>query len=451
MKLLPLLLLITVTAYAVDGPVPDQFAQGYRLETDGKFAIYQLPLPEDVYRSVTRRDLGDIRVFNTADELVPHAVRRTEQQRTEETVKRSVPFFPLSTDQENISDIMKITTDANGRITNIVLHGGGEITESREIGYYLIDLSAIKQGIDELQFELTGNENNYVKSALLQRSSDLTNWYHVDTDATLANMQYGEHHLVKEKIRLPGDKYKYLRFRWRGKGDDIRIKSIDAILTRVAYQQERQWSQVEGKVNENDKAVIEFDTTGFYPVDRVELEFPEDNTLIEAVLRSRNDENDGWQHRYSGLFYKLMDGDTYLKSGPVDIRNTTDRYWQLTVSTDGGMGTDTPVLHYSWVPDQLYFLARGRGPFTLAFGNAGIEPPRRPVGTLLNVLNEDYSDSILGTAAISTSVSLKGEQALAPELEIPWQRILLWTVLVCGVVITGVMAVRLFRQMNDQT
>ena len=37
------------------------FAYGIPLEVDGDGAIYSLPLPEEVYRFSTRRDLGDMR------------------------------------------------------------------------------------------------------------------------------------------------------------------------------------------------------------------------------------------------------------------------------------------------------------------------------------------------------------------------------------------------------
>ena len=53
---------------------PQDFAYGLSLRaSDAPIQTYALPL--EVYRGVTRADLGDLRVFNEAREEVPHAVR----------------------------------------------------------------------------------------------------------------------------------------------------------------------------------------------------------------------------------------------------------------------------------------------------------------------------------------------------------------------------------------
>jgi Protein of unknown function (DUF3999) len=59
-------------------PAADMFAYGLKLEVEGQHAFYQLELPLEVYQSVTRRDLGDIRLFNAAGQVVPHVLRRPD-------------------------------------------------------------------------------------------------------------------------------------------------------------------------------------------------------------------------------------------------------------------------------------------------------------------------------------------------------------------------------------
>lgn len=54
---------------------PEDFAYGSLLEADGSEALYEITLPAAVYRGVARPDLGDVRVFNSAGEVVPHAWR----------------------------------------------------------------------------------------------------------------------------------------------------------------------------------------------------------------------------------------------------------------------------------------------------------------------------------------------------------------------------------------
>jgi hypothetical protein len=45
---------------------PADYAYGLKIEASGSEALYDVTLPPSVYRGVTRRDLGDVRVFNGA-------------------------------------------------------------------------------------------------------------------------------------------------------------------------------------------------------------------------------------------------------------------------------------------------------------------------------------------------------------------------------------------------
>ena len=53
------------------------FAYGMPIEADGEAALYEIEIPAAVYRTVTRSDLGDIRVFNGQGEVVPHALKQS--------------------------------------------------------------------------------------------------------------------------------------------------------------------------------------------------------------------------------------------------------------------------------------------------------------------------------------------------------------------------------------
>ncbi len=51
---------------------PDSFAYGFDITTPNAGPLFKLNLPENVYRSVKKEDLGDIRVFNAQGDVVPH-------------------------------------------------------------------------------------------------------------------------------------------------------------------------------------------------------------------------------------------------------------------------------------------------------------------------------------------------------------------------------------------
>ena len=76
--ILVVLLALTFPATA-DTPLrPADFAYGIPIETTGDAPFHEFSVPQSVYESVTRTDLGDLRVFNARDEIVPHALRHIE-------------------------------------------------------------------------------------------------------------------------------------------------------------------------------------------------------------------------------------------------------------------------------------------------------------------------------------------------------------------------------------
>jgi hypothetical protein len=51
------------------------------------------------------------------------------------------------------------------------------------------------------------------------------------------------------------------------------------------------------------------------------------------------------------------------------MTRVNDQLWRLEAVSDlTGLGAAVPVLRLGYTPHQLYFLARGEGPFVLAFG-----------------------------------------------------------------------------------
>jgi hypothetical protein len=405
-------------------------------------------LPATVYQNVARDDLGDIRIFNSKKQRIPHAIRRQETRATEQVTRLDLPFFPLQGESDPSSgDDLNINVAENGRIINIQ-YKSSDTQTGQGIERYIIDLSGVQQNIDELEFELSGNEEGYLKRLSLEASNDLNDWHTVVQNATLSELDYANHTLKKNTIDLDNGRYKYLRFIWNDDPNGLRINSIRAMLNSITRERQKTWTTINGIRSEKDKHIIEFDTGGAFPIEEINILLPEDNTLIEAILRSHHDDEARWRTHYTGLLYKLNMKGTRLEQGPAHIRATTDRYWQLEIKDEDSIGARLPQFTFAWEPNELYFLARGDGPYTLAFGNAATGPPGKPVDAFMHVLSEDQQSEFIQLATLGNRISLKGAAALQADREIPWQRILLWSILIFGVLIVATMAFRLFRQIN---
>ena len=93
------------------------------------------------------------------------------------------------------------------------------------------------------------------------------------------------------------------------------------------------------------------------------------------------------------------------------------------------------------------FLGDGRGPYSLYWGNHEFVPPAAG-------LNE-FLDGDLGSARerstlarIAAIEEAGGLDRLTARTSLPWQKWLLWVVLIAAALVTGRMALNLYREMN---
>ena len=442
---------LLATCVQADEPAMEDFAFGYKIVTDGSAPIYRIPIPAEIYQRTTRNDLGDVRVFNNQHESIPFALRTQAGNQRTESSWVDLPLFPIEGDVDNRNDNQNvdIKVDASGKILSIHYGANEPVELSAPILRYVIDLSSVKQNIDELEFSVEPDVAGYLKSVYLEKSEDLAHWSTVVSNATLSRLNYANHSLEKNTINIPNQHMRYLRFTWRDNSEGLRLQSVRALLTSTTNEQTRNWGSVTATRSDKDNKVYYFDLGGHYPVNEITVELPDNNTLIDATLQSRNDEKAVWITQHSGLFYKLDMKGTEAEPLPEKIRTTTDRYWQLTVRSDEGIGDALPSLKFAWTPQDLYFLARGDGPYTLAYGNASAMSPQLPVGSLMHMLSGEQQQNMIRAASLGQKLTFKGDAALTIPKQFPWRTILLWVILISAVIVLITMAWRLIKEMNQ--
>lgn len=195
----------------------------------------------------------------------------------------------------------------------------------------------------------------------------------------------------------------------------------------------------------------EFFLDGHFPVSSVQLLMPQRNTVVQATLSSRADDTASWQRRYQGLFYDLEREGHRLRSEPVALLSFSHRQWRLEVPPNGGgIGSGLPQLELEWHPQRLFFVARGEMPFTLAFGRQQTTAEGMRIDPLLQRLDGDETPTqFIKLAQAGPWFELGGEARLRPlPPPLPWQKWLLWSVLLAGVGVLALMSSSLYRQMR---
>jgi hypothetical protein len=434
--------------------VPGDFAYGMQIQVDGGGALYEISLPLEFYRGVTRSDLADAGVFNGQDEAVPYTLRHLVAETAAPPAPVSLPIFPVLADPAKSADSLslQIRRDANGNLVS--LNTTGMTTEDRKIAAYLLDASSLGVPMDAIELHWREAPEGFVGKITVDYSNDLEHWNPLASNATVASLKYSDHILLQRKIRFPATKARYLRISWPEKQAELKLTGVTANPVEKGTEQPREWVSLDAALKrERPAGEYYFDSRGFLPVDRIKVDLPQKNTLVSASIFSRPDEKSEWRPEGTALVYNLQVEESEIVSPPIIPASSMehDRYWMLRIeSAGGGLGHGLPKLELGWRPRKLLFVARGGGPFRLAYGSARFEFSTPQVDKMLLQLAKEHNGrTLIKPAAVGPRMILGGESMLQPPpTPLPWMRWALWLVLVLGVVFIAWMSLRLYKQMQ---
>jgi len=456
MRFSPLTVLAGLLLHAVgfaDTLSPDDFAYGFTVQAEeGTGPLWELDLPDDVYRGIVQPDLSDLRVFNAAGGVVPHAVTRPPAISQKAPAPFELPFFPLHAGATDESDqrILHIVTDETGAIVDTTSEPFRPDTTDRLVAF-LVDTSTLERGPNRLVLDWDRREGTgFAVTVDVLASDDLSRWSTLASDVTLADLQSGGAALLHNEIALPGHKTKYLRINWPKAIGDIKPTRIRAFFASAEQPPPRHTIEVRGTADDQSQGSWLFDAEGFRPVDKVRVLFPSSNMVLQGSLYSRATPDGNWHLRHSGIIYSLEREGATLESAPIQFTSTADRYWRFVAEADQDpMAEGSPTLELGWIPHHLTFVARGSPPYTVAFGNALVKSAQRPVAMLLKDIGSGPDEGLTVEANASAVFTLGGEEKRLPTPPpLPWKEWVLWAVLLAGVVLLAMMVRRLLRQMG---
>lgn len=453
----PLIALLLVTLPGlVAAQTPQEFARGFALKIDGKDALYEIEIPAAAYEAAVRPDLGDLRVFNGVGEIVPLAFR---PRLTETTEKRSgaavdLALFPLYGDSEKGVEGSDFRLEKSG--DRIVVEMKSRVAQSgaeRRLIGYVADASAVDGPLRALAFALPPGAAEVLARVRIEASDDLSRWTLLQ-DAQLASLASGDRRLEQLRVEFPALRAKYIRVSWPGRKQPLEIAAVAAEPgdSAVKVEVSRQWKQVPGDAVKDRAGEYEFDLGGQFPVDRVRLALPQQNTVAQLELLVRARPGDAWRLLAAGVAYRLNRDGIEIISPDLVVTTVTDRYWLLRVDQrGGGLGGGQPLLNAGWVPHRAVFVARGDGPFQLAVGSRGAKPAGYAIETLVPGYKRD-AELVVPRAEIDLASAPRAAQPLPRATHarldsVEWKRWVLWGSLVLGVALLGALAVRLSRQM----
>ena len=431
------------------------FAYVAEIQTTTDAPFYELEIPDKVYETITRDDLGDLRVLNAQGQIVPHGFRSKKIEQTKEVEQANIPFFPLF-QQAGVtnSDLsLNIQRSSSGEIININSRVPANIEEQRLTGY-LLDLRQWNKPVSKIVVNWKNSDNeSFIRKLRVSKSQDLENWEDVANGKTLVNMAFQNHKLTENSIKLQIEKTNYLRLHFEDQKPGLQVNDIQIYHTQFSYKKVNNWKAVTLK-----KTTVEGEYTfnsGLNALAHdIDIKLPENNTVVRVKVLSRLSDEDQWQYRGSTLLYRLTVNGTNIEQSIVNINSNRGTQWLLRFDQEGGgIGSGIPRVKFSWHPQQLVFVARGEAPYSVVWGSARVAPVNINAKQLLPNLDKNgLSNANMVSTALLLPDSLRAvnKQMLnAKEKEINWQHWILWIVLVASALMLIWMAVRLMKKMAD--
>lgn len=429
-------------------PTLDDYAQGIDIVASSGLPLVEATVPDAVYQTVTRADLGDVRIFNAEGRPVPHAFCAAPASAEPAITEHSLPVFQLRDAPEAASGGSRVEVQTAGGTQVNVVEAGGDQPVAVNGRIHIIDARESEDPIRAIQFDWQSPDSASQAQVSIEASDDLDRWHVLVPASTLLLATRGDQQLKRERIELPAQAYDYLRVQRTDGGPPLAITGVTAERVGAAEEIEPTWFMATVLVTD-DPDVLFFETGRRAPVTYARLRLPQENSSVRATLHSRDDAKAPWSERWNGEAYRIVTDTQRRESPPAHFDTTSDRYWRLKIAKDPQQYRET-VLELGYRPARLRFVAQGSGPFTLAYGSQRAEVSvASPCDALLADVAPDERSKLVAEGTFQTARVLAGDTALhAPPRQTPVRLVVLWSVLIAGVGVLVAMALVLLKRVR---
>ena len=433
-----------------DLPTREQFAFALPITVDGNAPVYRLEVPLAVYRDCVDAQLGDLRVLNGRGEVVPFALRRpsTEVRQAAEPVR--LALFPLHGDPA--AAVAALSLSVRDGDTQVELQRPTTAAQPDAPTAYLLRAGE-RDRFEALTFEWAAGQPDFAENAMVETSEDLVAWTVVVARAPLAQLRHDGEVFEQGRVSFAPTGARFWRIRPEPGKTLPAITAVSATPPADSAEVARLRTSVPGSTVPDEPGVYQFDLGAQLPVDRLDMDLPDANTAARVEFFARRSAADPWHSVGRAALYRLNSANGELHSPPLEIAADANRYWRVVVDPGGGgIGQGAPTLRAGWLPHVLVFVVRGAAPFELVYGNRGAASAEVSLETLLpeGALHdaggslEALPHAVAGTPGVAGGT----DRLLPPPPVTPWRIWLLWLALGGGVLVLGVVAWRLARQMR---
>lgn len=443
------------------GITKNDFAYGIEITTKNNQAIQASVLPAHFYEHLRNSTLSDYRVFDSRGEIMPSLIKNPNIN-TSKTETKPLNFYPIHAPLDKELDSLSLSLDREKNKLSVLIDDTNKTEEKSRLIAYIIENSE-RTAIDKLNFEWLKPETGFIKNIHLEHSSDLITWSNLKRDGSLSRLQHKNQMIGNNSIKINTKTKQYIRLSWDTSNTDFIISNVSAnykqksqksLVKKYSVQailESAQDSAQPSTLNLNQSAFT-FTLPGAYPINNIELNSALDNYSFQTQVFSRLsftttiEKPNRWRDQGKMDQYHLVMDDQVLQSEPKNLWNIKRNEWLLSFIEPRNVKSP-PEVTVTWQPEYLVFLAQGKSPYTLAYGNPTIQKRKSSISQMIGKLTQDEWQNItkrLNPLTIPKELGGPG-MLIEPAATKPWRIIMLWAALVLGVLAMGWMVFRLIK------
>lgn len=441
-----LLLSFITPIWASDKAISSEHFTWQTTLSDTQNSLREVVIPTTLLERLERDDLGDIRVFNAEGQAVPHQFfsQTAESQHSQQ----KLTFFPFTKTQADNPAHIQIKVFQEGESQSVAVNSQqpritAEKGKSESEYQYIIKNPERYKKLCKLSLDWQQARPSQVIRLSLDSSNDLQSWQSLQRKATISKLDYADSQLLQPDVKFPCTTSRYLRLRWQDAMPNIQLLAVSGHYQNKTAMPQQTIDLGKPQVN---NTLWYFEKPNAISFGELRFEAPQDGLLYKGTLYSRPTEDSQWRYQTHFLQYRLQLSNTLHTSGAIGLRHSKDRYWKAELEGDVQFtASQLPSIKGQWQQQTLIYLAKGEGPFRLAYGNADIDyAENNSINSMIQSLQRAGEKPSL----VTLNDTVKNPQRLQIKKSPPWSQFGLWSVLLLGTALLAYMAYGLYRQMN---
>jgi len=405
--------------------------------------LQRVELPIEVILNLRSPELNDLAVFNVDGKALPHSIIRTPDSVTDRVI--DLPFHEFDRFQRRHSKT--VTTREQNQQANTIseLETTETVAVQTKRKDYLIELTPQDEPhkLDHIELEWSHQPASQLLEVRVEVGNELDQLRVIKSRKSLTNRE-SDDRSWRSIEQIPGQ-YHYMRLTPVNEVTSFELQKVSGYYREVtAAPALTHQIDPEMSVDDGDKFYF-FKYPSVINAEAIRIVPASAHSVINGDLYGTWGNLEQRKPIQFG-FSQHNIGDAEIKpSQPIRLPRRLYTSLSFTTKTDLPNPPRVELLYPSY---EVIFLGDGNGPYTVAWGNYEIEARNTELSALLegNLRDAQQRSTSVKPGLIEEA---GGAARLAPPTELPWQKWLLWSLLVAAALVTGRMSLSLYREMNN--